>query len=384
MIQNPGLQVDVTKKKEKTADRRQETKKQVKKTEKYCSKCNRKHDVKACPAYGQQCLFCQGRNHFAVVCKKRLANSTTQVGNSKFSNKPVNSKTYNVKEIVTNEDSEEFFISEIQSKSNRFVKFKLDTGAEVNVISINLLNALQLSDKLNKSDDVLVSFDNYKINALRKILFLLDATSLAINQTKTFMIRLVVFGSPSDEFRNSPNVEKNGKSAIFRDIRSDDGSTSGTNPTLSKLINKRKRIPQESASFTLMKYIPSKNVNQGSAPPATHPVDAFLNGIAPTFKTLNPYFLNLPKSEIFTIVQKYEMHMFMQQQPQEAFSLSQEPMPPSFACTSSGSSPSPNDHHLTLSSASREQQITAQYLSSCTRSVENPTAQDYFQSFNEC
>lgn len=38
-----------------------------------------------------------------------------------------------------------------------------------------------------------------------------------------------------------------------------------------------------------------------------HPVDAFLSGIAPTLKTLSPYDLHLAKSEIFAIVQKYEL-----------------------------------------------------------------------------
>lgn len=41
----------------------------------------------------------------------------------------------------------------------------------------------------------------------------------------------------------------------------------------------------------------------------THPVDAFLASIGATLKILNPYYLNLAKTEIFNIVQKYEMQM---------------------------------------------------------------------------
>lgn len=33
-----------------------------------------------------------------------------------------------------------------------------------------------------------------------------------------------------------------------------------------------------------------------------HPVDAFLNGLAPTLKNLSPYSLNIAKSKIFSIV----------------------------------------------------------------------------------
>lgn len=42
-------------------------------------------------------------------------------------------------------------------------------------------------------------------------------------------------------------------------------------------------------------------------------VDAFLAGVAPTLKTLSPYYLHVAKSEIFGTVQKYEMKMFMEQ-----------------------------------------------------------------------
>ena len=52
-----------------------------------------------------------------------------------------------------------------------------------------------------------------------------------------------------------------------------------------------------------MVYFISSRNSQASQ----HPIDAFLTGIAPTLKTLNPYLLNLAKSEIFSTVQKYEI-----------------------------------------------------------------------------
>lgn len=44
-----------------------------------------------------------------------------------------------------------------------------------------------------------------------------------------------------------------------------------------------------------------------SKPCEQHPVDAFLYGIAPTLKTLNPRLLNEAKGKIFSIVQEYEL-----------------------------------------------------------------------------
>jgi hypothetical protein len=72
----------------------------------------------------------------------------------------------------------------------------------------------------------------------------------------------------------------------------------------------RRTQPQETAATTLMKYIIHKNETM---PTLIHPVDAFLAVIAPTLKTLSPYYLNLAKSKIFATVQEYEMAMLMQE-----------------------------------------------------------------------
>ncbi|EAT41492.1 AAEL006871-PA [Aedes aegypti] len=45
------------------------------------------------------------------------------------------------------------------------------------------------------------------------------------------------------------------------------------------------------------------------------PVDAFLAGIAPTLKSLHPYYQNLARSEIFATVQKYELKMLTEPPP---------------------------------------------------------------------
>lgn len=40
---------------------------------------------------------------------------------------------------------------------------------------------------------------------------------------------------------------------------------------------------------------------------SSHSVDAFLAGIAPTLKSLSPYYLNITKTKIFSVVQEVEM-----------------------------------------------------------------------------
>ncbi|XP_044745401.1 uncharacterized protein LOC123307237 [Coccinella septempunctata] len=64
--------------------------------------------------------------------------------------------------------------------------------------------------------------------------------------------------------------------------------------------------------FNLLKFDqrPGQSESQ-SANFSPHPVDAFLAGLVPTLKTFSPLNWHLAKSEIFAVVQKYELKTIM-------------------------------------------------------------------------
>lgn len=66
---------------------------------------------------------------------------------------------------------------------------------------------------------------------------------------------------------------------------------------------KRKITVPETASSVLMKYIIENNTKQNDY---KHPIDAFLEGLAPTLKNLPPYYQHLAKGKIFSVVQELE------------------------------------------------------------------------------
>jgi len=71
-------------------------------------------------------------------------------------------------------------------------------------------------------------------------------------------------------------------------------------------------VSQPTASARLMDYLISKKKEENQMSTGLHhPVDAFLSGIAPTLKTLSPYNWHLAKSDIFAIVQKYELQQIL-------------------------------------------------------------------------
>lgn len=68
-------------------------------------------------------------------------------------------------------------------------------------------------------------------------------------------------------------------------------------------------IRPTSSAASLMEFVLKKNQAK-----TEHPIDKFLEGIAPTLKSFTPYYQNLAKTDIFRIVQNYEMTMFTENQ----------------------------------------------------------------------
>ena len=70
---------------------------------------------------------------------------------------------------------------------------------------------------------------------------------------------------------------------------------------------KRKIVPPETASSVLIKYIIANNKKQTDY---QHPIDAFLESLAPSLKNLPPYYQHLAKGKIFSVVQEIESQAF--------------------------------------------------------------------------
>jgi hypothetical protein len=78
-------------------------------------------------------------------------------------------------------------------------------------------------------------------------------------------------------------------------------------------LSGKKVALQQTGSAKLLEYLISKDQNTAMTSSASRPIDAVLVGVAPTLRTFSPYYLNLVKSEMFALVQKYEMRMLMEQ-----------------------------------------------------------------------
>ena len=133
-----------------------------------CDKCgNRHYRHQPCPAQGVECYNCGRRNHFAKVCRSRT--------NTKYQKK-IHSVTHD-----GSDTSDDLFIGMVKCATtklpdwkvtllinNHRMCFKIDTGAQCNVISRQKYHQLS-SMPLQQSHARLVAFGGQRLNACGKV-----------------------------------------------------------------------------------------------------------------------------------------------------------------------------------------------------------------------
>jgi hypothetical protein len=127
-----------------------------------CSRCGRKHAIRRCPAYQQTCKKCGKRNHFATVCKTTVFNPVNQRNNkmvhaTEAESYAVNDTTFNIGEISNVSADKSVWFTDF-SVNGRNVTFKVDTGAQVNIINDKVFDGLCSDAVVRKSDSELKGY----------------------------------------------------------------------------------------------------------------------------------------------------------------------------------------------------------------------------------
>lgn len=163
-----------------------------------CKKCGYSHKKSKCPAYGKRCMKCSQFNHFSSMCQSKFNNSSksSQSNNQSNNNATINQPSPMVREVSANEDNVShdnenagtfkifepivfkirnvdninFTRSWIQAVlvENVIVDFKLDSGADISIIPINIINEIlkltpNIKNNINHSPVVLYAYGNHKI-----------------------------------------------------------------------------------------------------------------------------------------------------------------------------------------------------------------------------
>lgn len=134
--------------------------------DKTCTACGGNHDKQTeCPAKGKQCLKCKKLNHFAKVCRSKVYNQ------KKTGHREVHTvqETTNDSDpelfidiIAAGEDNEDSAFAEIQLGPNKVkLTFKLDTGAQANIVPANVFT--KLNTPLKKDKDKLFGYGGHPL-----------------------------------------------------------------------------------------------------------------------------------------------------------------------------------------------------------------------------
>ncbi|XP_046850398.1 uncharacterized protein LOC124443862, partial [Xenia sp. Carnegie-2017] len=108
-----------------------------------CRRCGTHHLINQCPAYGQKCSKCQSKNHYAKMC---FANSSRH-------------KLHKITQETPQETQDgvknyhEIFLGEINKPNgneiltsikvnNKVISFKIDTGAQCNIMPLSVFTSL--------------------------------------------------------------------------------------------------------------------------------------------------------------------------------------------------------------------------------------------------
>lgn len=120
----------------------------------HCKYCGGSHRRGACPAYGQTCNKCKKSNHFSKVCQSKTVNNTQKVNSvdvNESSEFFLDSIELNYNDITHKINEDEYCIDSISGDNEWKVNlktndtdicFKIDSGAQVNVISHKQFNKL--------------------------------------------------------------------------------------------------------------------------------------------------------------------------------------------------------------------------------------------------
>ena len=127
-----------------------------------CGRCGYSHTrQKTCPAMGQECRKCGKRNHFASVCRGKEKIHTIQDDLYESEDSEDSQTEFHIGEVSTQKSANEVFVpvriwDNVHKKKE--INFKLDTGAQVNVIPHKLWKKMNCKVPVRKTNTKLTSY----------------------------------------------------------------------------------------------------------------------------------------------------------------------------------------------------------------------------------
>ena len=132
---------------------------------KECEKCGYQHqeNLESCPAIGQECLKCGKRNHFASRCKSKEVKATDLEDEEA-------GEMYQIEVAAVKLDDSQLVTLKLES--GNFIRFQPDTGAQCNVLPLQVYRKASKDEKLekvNRTQASLVAYGGSKIKVVGRV-----------------------------------------------------------------------------------------------------------------------------------------------------------------------------------------------------------------------
>lgn len=145
----------------------------------HCKFCNFIHRSRECPAYGKTCNSCSKKNHFSSVCRTRSVTTIERHNDCIPDFGSLNNSDSN----SCNNDNNEFYVGSLEKRidhaesdvefmspwlekiqiGKHSVAFKIDTGAEIDVLPLNIFKRFCPGIELRHTNVTLRAFGGTKI-----------------------------------------------------------------------------------------------------------------------------------------------------------------------------------------------------------------------------
>lgn len=140
-----------------------------KQQENACQRCGYKHRFKNCPAFRRECKQCGKTGHFAKMCKNKRSIKVVDVSSENKCNDDEYNELFCNWISVDSINAREEWIQNVHIiDSKKKVAFKIDSGAECNIIPIDICKRLNIKE-CYRSNVVLKNYNHEKIKTLGKV-----------------------------------------------------------------------------------------------------------------------------------------------------------------------------------------------------------------------
>lgn len=143
-----------------------------------CPNCGRNHKDGTCPAKGKRCDKCGKWNHFASVCRSSQSNNNsksarvneifvnTQPGMGSDQDSDFYVDTIHVDSGTSGKTPDQAFVNVSIGPNESSVRFKLDTGSQVNILPATEYNRLGIQSVLTKATKHLSAYSGTALKTL--------------------------------------------------------------------------------------------------------------------------------------------------------------------------------------------------------------------------